>query len=252
MERARAVKSWRAFAAAGFAAFTLAATGVASAQSEGRVGEILRQVGVASGAVSQRDAARGLREALTLGAESATSRLGRVDGFFKDPVVRIPLPGGLADVQRSLRPLGLAGSLDDLELRLNRGAEAAMPEAKRLLVDAVRSITISDALSIVRGGDDAATRYLRARTEARLTDRLRPIMRQALMESGAFVALEQAANRAGMSGRMGQWRQDLVDGATRKALDGVFHYVAEEERAIRADPAKRTTDVLRRVFAQRR
>lgn len=204
-------------------------------------------------AVSQRDAAAGLREALQGSVVQVTNRLGQADGFFRDPKVHIPLPGTLASAQRGLRPLGMAGPLDDLELKVNRAAEAAMPQAKTLFLDAVRSITFADALSIVRGGDDAATRYLREKSQTRLTELMRPYMESALQQSGAFSALDAAVARspvnAGVAVR--NLRGDIVNFAVAKALDGTFAYVAEEERAIRRDPARRTSDLLRRVFGQR-
>jgi hypothetical protein len=204
-------------------------------------------------AVSQRDAAAGLREALQGSVVNVTTRLGRADGFFRDPKVHIPLPGTLASAQRGLRSLGMAGPLDDLELKMNRAAEAAMPQAKTLFLDAVRAITFSDALSIVRGGDDSATRYLREKSQTRLTELLRPHMETALQQSGAFQALDAAVARSPVNagGAVRNLRGDIVNFAVAKALDGAFLYVAEEERAIRRDPARRTSDLLRRVFGAR-
>ncbi len=208
---------------------------------------------VTTSAVSQRDAAAGLREALQGSVVQVTTRLGQADGFFRDPKVHIPLPGTLASAQRGLRPLGMAGPLDDLELKMNRAAEAAMPQAKALFLDAVRSITFADALSIVRGGDDAATRYLREKSQTRLAELLQPHMQSALQQSGAFAALDRAVARspvnAGVAVR--NLRADMVNFAVQKTLDGAFGYIAEEERAIRHDPARRTSDLLRRVFGQR-
>ncbi|KAF0172963.1 MAG: DUF4197 domain-containing protein [Hyphomonadaceae bacterium] len=204
-------------------------------------------------AISQRDAAAGLREALQGSVVQVTTRLGRVDGFFRDPKVHIPLPGTLASAQRGLRPLGMAGPLDDLELKMNRAAEAAMPQAKTLFLDAVRSITFSDALSIVRGGDDAATRYLREKSQTRLAELMRPYMESALRQSGAFSALDAAVARSPINAgvAVSNLRGEIVNFAVSKALDGAFAYVAEEERAIRHDHARRTSDLLRRVFGQR-
>jgi hypothetical protein len=216
------------------------------------LGDLLRGLGrtppAVQGALTQRDAAAGLREALQLSATNATARLGRVDGFFADPKVRIPLPGLLGRTQRTLAPLGLSAPFDDLERRVNRGAEAAMPQARALFVDAIRSMTIEDAIGVVRGGEDAGTRFLRGKSEARLAELLRPQMENALSQAGAFSALDAAASRGGFPNASASLRQDLVRFAVGKALDGAFGYVAEEERAIRRDPARRTTALLRRVF----
>jgi hypothetical protein len=139
-----------------------------------------------------------------------------------------------------------------LELRVNRAAEAAMPQAKTLVVDAVKSLTIQDAMTILRGGNDAATKFLRSKTETRLTETLRPLMTTALTESGAFAAADSAARRSGLGRYARSTRDDIATFATRKALDGVFYYLAQEEAAIRTDPAKRVTAVLARVFGAAR
>lgn len=225
----------------------LAFAGAAQAQS---VGDLLKGVGRASAASSltQRDAVAGLKEALQASASAATARLGRSDGFFGDPRVRIPLPGTLGRTQRSLKAVGLSAPLDDLELRVNRGAEAAMPQARSIFVSAIRSMTIEDAVGIVRGGDDAGAQFLRAKAGAQISALLRPHMETALQRSGAFAALDTASARAGLSGAAQTFRTDLIEFAVGKALDGAFGYIAEEERAIRRDPARRTTALLRRVF----
>jgi hypothetical protein len=206
-------------------------------------------------ALTQADAARGVREMLTLAANAATQRLGRPDGFFGDLRVRIPLPGLLAGAQRNLKPLGLSAPLDDLQLRMNRGAEAAMPAARRLLVDAIRGITLQDALSIVAGGDDSATVYLRGRTEPQLAEALRPPMQTALTSAGAFTALDRvtsspALTRFGLGDTSGRLRTQIITFAVAKGQDGAFTYLAEEEGRFRSDPVRRTTALLRRVFGR--
>ncbi|MES1198684.1 MAG: DUF4197 domain-containing protein [Pseudomonadota bacterium] len=201
--------------------------------------------------LSQAEAARGLRDALTIAAQTATQRLGQRDGFFGDDRVRIPLPRALANVQRTLKPLGMSGSLDDLQLRMNRGAETAMPQARRLFVSAIRSITLEDAVGIVSGGDTAATDYLRRRTEPDLTTALRPPMQSALASAGAFRALDRASGALqgyGVNG--GDLRGQVIDFAVSKALDSAFLYVGEEERRIRHDPVRQTTSLLRQIFGR--
>lgn len=198
--------------------------------------------------LTQADASRGVREALSLAATNATHKLAQPDGFFADPRVRIPLPGRLGQAQRGLRGLGLSGPLDDLEISINRGAERAMPEAAGLFVDAVRAMTLGDAIQIVRGPTDAATQYLRGRTEPRLTRLLKPIMADALDASGAYTLIHSAARELRMTGAARSLRADVTDFSCQKALDGAFAYIALEEQAIRRDPARRTSDILRRVF----
>ena len=229
--------------AAGLAA-TLA---LGACEAGGPLGEVLSGIG-ASQALSEAEIDAGLRQALELGTGTVAAQLGAVDGFFGDPRIKIPLPGVLGDAQRNLASVGLSAPLDDLQLRMNRAAESAMPVAKNLVVDAVRSITIEDALSILQGGDTAATDFLRKRTEAELIAAFSPRLDAALAEAGAFQALDSAAGRAGLGGAVGQLRNDVVDQATAVGLDGVFLYLAEQERDIRENPAARTTDLLRRVF----
>jgi hypothetical protein len=198
--------------------------------------------------LTQTDARRGIRDALGLAAMNATMRLGRADGFWGDGRVRIPLPGLLGQAQRNLRGLGLARPLDELQQSLNRAAESAMPQAGRLFTDAVRTITLTDAIEIVRGGEDSATQFLRGRTQTRLTTLLRPPMTQALTQSGAFGLMRTALREVGLASMTTELRTEVINFSTTKALDGCFFFIAEEERAIRRDPVRRTTDILRRVF----
>jgi hypothetical protein len=237
---------------AGLAAAVLAvalAAGWPSAQAQS-AGDVLRNA-IRTTPVTQRDASDGLRTALDVSAKAVTDRLSKPDGFWGDPKVRIPLPSGLARAQRGLKPLGLAGPLDDLQVNLNRAAEGAMPAAGRILQDAIRGITFQDALTLLRGGDTAATTFLRRRTETSLIALLAPPMEQALTRTGAYSALEGLGNRSGLGNLMSVSRKDLTDFAVKKTLDAAFFSIAEEERSIRRDPAKRTNDILRRVFGGR-
>lgn len=198
--------------------------------------------------LTQTDARRGLRDALGLAAMNATTRLGQPSGFWSDQRVRIPLPGRLGQSQRALSGFGMSGPLDQLQESLNHAAETTMPEAGRLFVGAVRDISIGDAIEIVRGPDDAATRFLRGRTETRFTSLLRPPMTRALTQSGAFTMMRSALRQVGLASMTNDLRSEVINFSTTKALDGCFFFVAEEERAIRRDPLRRTTDILRRVF----
>lgn len=211
------------------------------------------------GGLSDGQAQSGILTALSLASRLATERLGQHDGFYGDPAVRIPLPRSIARVQGNLRAIGMSGPVDDLEVRMNRAAESAMPEARRIFVDTIQSITVYDAVSIVRGGDTAATDYLRGRSEGQLSELIRPLMADTLTASGAYRLVDSIephiGGRGGFLGRVlggrdmsGNLRDTLTDHATGRALDGVFHYVALEEQAIRRDPVRRTSRILRRVF----
>lgn len=205
-----------------------------------------------------------IRSMLINATRLATERLGQYDGFFGDGVVRIPLPGLLGRTQDRLEPLGLSGPLDDLQLRMNRSAESVMPAARDLVVSAIRTLTINDGLSILSGGDTAATDYLRSRTETSLGGLLRPPMEETLTESGAYGVLDDAAGlidqRSGLNRFFGggrsarstavDYREEVTDFAVEKALDGVFHYVGEEERTLRENPLGRAEGLLRGLFGQ--
>jgi hypothetical protein len=203
------------------------------------------------GALTQGEAALGIREALGFGVDNALSGLGRVDGFFGNPQVRIPLPGVLRDVQSVLAPLGAGGLLSELEQQLNRGAERAVPAAANIFLDAIRGLTIQDALAIVRGPDTAATDYLRDRTTDGLTALFSPIMEDALGQTGALQLVDELERQAppALLGTAGlDVGAELVRHGVEFGLRGVFQFIAAEEAAIRSNPAERTTAILRRVF----
>jgi hypothetical protein len=211
------------------------------------------------GRLSEGDARTGTREILRLASIYATEKLGQRDGFFADPQVHIPLPSRIRSVQGQLRRVGMSAPIDDLELRLNRAAETAMPAAGNILSDVVRSITLEDAIGIIRGSDTAATEFLRRRSGSQLTGLLRPPMANALETSGAYQlvgSIEPHLNTGGgwlsrLTGRRsltGSLRDQVTDHAVVRALDGVFFYIGEEERAIRREPVRRTSDILRRIL----
>jgi hypothetical protein len=198
--------------------------------------------------LSKKEVASGLKEALTVASDAAGKRLARKDGFFGDPSVRIPLPGVLGDAQKRLQPFGMSGPLDDLQLKVNRAAESAAPTAKKLVVDAVKSMTFEDAMGVLRGGDTAATDFLRKKTESGLRKTFRPYFDEALKTSGALVAVDSVVAKYGAGLVKTDAKTWLADNATTGALNGLFYYVAREEQAIRRDPLKRTTALLQKVF----
>ena len=194
----------------------------------------------------------GLKQALTIGAERVAGQIGVTDGYFGDPQIKIPLPGRLGELQRQFDGVPFVSPLfNDLELRMNRAAESAVPVAKELVVDAVTSITLQDALGILQGGDTAATDFLRGRTETSLRQAFTPHVDQALSESGAFQALQSVTSAPGVSTVVGDYKNDLTTHAVNLGLNGLFFYVAEEEKRIRENPFARTTDLLRKVFGSR-
>ncbi len=199
--------------------------------------------------ISQTQAAAGLRAALDQGVRFAVTRLSKLDGYWGDDTVRIPLPKSLADIQKTLRPMGLSSALDDLHLSLNRAAETAAPVATDLFVAAIQDMSLSDAVSIVRGGNTAGTDYLQRTTTPRLTSAFTPPMQQSLENVGAVAYLERAIERNKLQKYIKtEPSAYLTEHAVKLALSGLFHYVGVEETAIRRDPARRVSDILRSVF----
>ena len=191
---------------------------------------------------------QGLREALRIGTERVVGQLGQTDGFNADPDIHIPLPDSLGRVQSALQAVGMAELADDLELRLNRAAEAATPEAKQLFWDAISQMTLEDAEGILNGADDGATRYFQDKMTGPLSDAMRPVIDESLAEVGAIAAYDRMMGEYSSIPFVPNVKADLTDYALGEALDGIFVYIAREEAAIRANPAKRTTELLQRVF----
>lgn len=200
--------------------------------------------------LSQADIGLGLKDALKVATRKVVGQVGRADGYFGDPAIRIPLPGPLERVAQPLRSFGAGFLLDDLSLRMNRAAETAAPRALDIFVDAATRMTFDDARGILTGPQDSATQYFRRTTAAPLTREFRPIVGSALSGAGAMKAWQAVQGRVAQMPMLGQMAGgfDLTDFTVGRALDGLFHYIGVEERAIRTNPAARTTDLLRRVF----
>jgi len=204
------------------------------------------------GPLSQGEASLGIKAALNNGVDHAIGKIGIFDGFWRNDRIKVPLPGTLRDVQSALRVVGADGIVTELHQQLNRGAEKAMPVAKDIFVDAITSLSINDAINIVRGPDDAATSYLRGSTTNSLTNLFMPIMENALGSTGALRLMDDVTGQlrnvpfAPQVSR--DAKRDLIAHGVDFGLKGLFAYVGDEERAIRANPAKRTSQILRRVF----
>lgn len=195
---------------------------------------------------------QGLKEALNIGSTNVVNQLGVLNGFNADPKIRIPLPDTLQKVDSALETIGLNDLTEDLETRLNRAAEAATPKAKALFISAIQNMTIEDARGILTGPNDAATQYLRRAMGPQLTQDIQPIIQSTLAQAGAIQAYDHIMERYDaipfVSSIAGNTKSQLNDYVSEKALDGIFYYVAKEEAAIRANPAKRTTEILQKVF----
>jgi hypothetical protein len=198
--------------------------------------------------LTNAEAGKGLKAALIQGAEKAVGELSKTDGFLANPEVKIPLPSVLKKTEKAMRMLGMGKQLDDLELRMNRAAEAAVPEAKALLVEAAKKMTLADAKAILSGSDDAATQYFKKHTFAPMARKFLPVVEKAT----ANVQLAQQYNKLiALSSQYGVVKKDqlsIEQYVTQKTLNGVYLMMAKEEAAIRKDPVAQGSALLKKVF----
>jgi hypothetical protein len=204
--------------------------------------------GATSAVLSDQEIGRGLREALKVGVGTVVSQVSATDGYNADPRIHVPLPDSLGTVQKTLARIGMPDLMDDLELRLNRAAEAAAPEARDVFWQAIREMTLDDVRQIYDGPDDAATRYLERTMSDPLAARMRPIVDASLSQTGAMRAYDNALAQYKAIPFVPDAKADLTQHVLERALEGLFLYLGEEEAAIRQNPAKRTTELLQKVF----
>lgn len=200
------------------------------------------------GSITDSEASGGLREALTQGAGRAVDLLGKKDGFLANKKVKIPLPDGLAQVEPVMRMAGRGKDFDNLVTTMNRAAEAAVPEAKVLLVDAVKQMSVEDARNILTGGDDSATRYFKSKTQARLAEKFLPIVKQSTDRLALAGQYNKLAGQAASFGLVKDEDAQIEGYVTRKALDGLYVMIAEEEKAIRRNPMQAAGSLAQKVF----
>lgn len=198
--------------------------------------------------LSEADAAKGLKAALETGAVNAVKLLGVADGFLGNPKVRIPLPDPLREAGKLMKALGQGRQLEELEVAINRAAESAVPLARNLLVDAVRTMSVQDAKSILGGGETSVTEFFAGRTRAPLTEAFLPQVRQVVAKVGLAQRYDQVAGKAASMGLLKGEDAGIDRYVTRKALDGLYLVIGEEEKKIRRDPVGAGSDILRRVF----
>jgi len=204
--------------------------------------------GSESGPLSSDEITRGLKEALITGSGAVVNQLGQAQGFSGDPTIRIPLPNSLQKVRDFAARAGLDGPFDDLELKLNQAAEEATPKARELFFGAIRSMSVEDAKGILQGPDNAATEYFRGKTGESLQAQMRPIVDQALAQVGAVSSFNQLLDRYNRIPLAPKVEADLTGHVVEEGSDGIFYYLAQEEKAIRENPLKRTSEILQRVF----
>lgn len=205
-----------------------------------------------SGSVDQlksTEISSGLREALTRGSEAAVTQLGKPDGFFGNEALRIPLPPTLQKAETIMRRMGMGRQADDLILSMNRAAEAAVPEAKALLVKSVREMSLEDARGILTGGDTAATDFFRRKTEASLTKRFAPIVKKTTDRAGLAQQYNKYAGTAAQFGALDKNQATVEQYVTQQALDRLYQVIGEQERALRANPLQAGSALLQKVFS---
>ncbi|MBA3773419.1 MAG: DUF4197 domain-containing protein [Ramlibacter sp.] len=200
------------------------------------------------GDLSNTEVSQGLKTALERGAVAAVSLLGKPDGFLGNPKVRIPLPGYLADAGKLMRALGRGHQVEELEVAMNRAAEAAVPLARDLLVNAVKAMTVTDAKDILSGGNTSVTDFFAQKTRAPLGGRFLPVVTQATRKVGLAEKYNRVAGKAAGMGLLKKDDAAIEPYVTRKSLDGLYAMIGEEEKKIRQDPAGTGNAILRKVF----
>lgn len=224
-------------------------TSVVSFGQGGLLGKAKSLVNKAKGGnLSTDEIAAGLKEALSLGAQNGANKLSSVDGFFANAAIKVLMPPEAQKVEATLRKVGMGKLVDDAILSMNRAAEEASKSAAPIFVDAIKTMSIQDAVGILKGSDTAATGYLRGKTTSALTSAFRPVIEGALQKTGAtkhWQTVMEAYNKIPLTSKV---NPDLSGYVTEKALGGMFIQVADEEKKIRKDPAARVTETLKKVF----
>jgi hypothetical protein len=198
--------------------------------------------------ITRADATAGVKAALEKGSAAAVAALGTQDGFLGNPKVKIPLPDGLRQAEKIMKLMGRQQQFDDLVVSINRAAEAAIPQAKPLLMSAIKSMTVSDAKAIIAGGDDSVTNFFREKTEKSLAAKFLPVVKQTTDQAGLARQYNSLAGQAATYGAIKAEDAKIENYVTGKALSGLFLMIAEQERAIRQDPLGTGSAILGKVF----
>jgi hypothetical protein len=228
--------------------FSIVLLSCTSAQINQTIGEVNKTLGSGSTPLTTEEVANGLKEALIKGISNGSDIVSQVDGYFKNPEIKIPFPPDVKKVEDRLRQIGLGSEVDKFIVTLNRGAEDAAKEAKPIFIAAIRQMTIQDAWGILRGEEDAATEYLKRTTSTLLKEKFKPVIKNSLQKVNATKYYTDIVSRYNQIPMVQKVNPNLDDYATDKAIEGLFLMIAKEEKNIRADPAARTTELLKKVF----
>ena len=214
-------------------------------------GEIARRLGLGTGsALSDTKISSGLKEALRVGADNAVKLTGKPDGYFGNEAIKILMPKKLQTMEKGLRAVGYGQKVDDFVLSMNRSAEKAAPEAKKIFGDAILEMSFEDARRILSGGDTAATEYFKAKTTGKLTAAFTPVVEKTMDENGVTKQYKALAGQAQGIPFIKKQKLDITQYVVSEALDGLFYALGQEEMKIRKDPAARTTSLLKEVFGR--
>jgi hypothetical protein len=218
-----------------------------SAQINQTLGEVNKAIG-GQPALTTAEVGDGLKEALVKGISTGSDLVSQLDGYFKNPEIKIPFPPDVKKVEDKLRQIGLGDEVDKFVMTLNRGAEDAAKEAKPIFVAAIKSMTIEDAWAILKGEPDAATQYLKRTTSAQLREKFKPVIQNSLNKVNATKYYSDLVNKYNQIPLVTKVNPDLNEYATDKAMEGLFIMIAKEEKNIRENPVARTTELLKKVF----
>lgn len=220
--------------------------------SEGAVAQVnldkLKKT-LSGGSLSKEEVGEGLKEALTNGVSKGSDLVSQLDGYYKNPEIKIPFPPEVKQVETKLRQIGMGSEVDKFIESLNRGAEDAAKEAKPIFVSAIKQMTIQDAWGILKGENDAATKYLSRTTSPLLTEKFKPVIQNSLNKVNATKYYSDLVNTYNKIPLVQKVNPNLDDYATEKAIQGLFVMVAKEEKNIRTNPGARTSELLKKVFS---
>ncbi len=228
-------------------AIVLFAGACTSTQLNQALGDLNKTIGVEK-PLTTAEVAEGLKEALINGISKGADQVSQLEGYFKNPEIKIPFPPDVKKVENTLRDIGLGSEVDKFIMTLNRGAEDAAKEAKPIFISAIKSMTIDDAWGILKGEQDAATQYLKRTTSAQLKEKFKPVIQNSLSKVNATKYYSDLVTRYNKIPMVEKVNPNLDEYATDKAIDGLFLMIAKEEKNIREDPVARTTDLLKKVF----
>lgn len=226
-------------------------SGCTSAQINQAIKDVNKTIG-GDKPLTTAEVAEGLKEALVKGISTGSDLVSVTDGYFKNPEIKIPFPPDVKKVEDALRKIGLGNQVDKFVMTLNRGAEDAAKEAKPIFIAAIKSMTIQDAWSILRGEDNAATEYLKRTTSGLLKEKFKPVIQKSLSKVNATKYYSDIVTRYNQIPLVDKVNPELDDYATDKAIEGLFLMIAKEEKNIRQDPIARTTELLKKVFGYKK